>query len=216
MPGYTVQTSSVRVGGVDYRIRALSDKQQFADASGAAERAGISSATWPLFGVLWPAGLVLAEEMSGFPVSGKRVLEIGCGLGLSSLVLQRRGADITASDHHPLAEEFLKANAVLNGLAEVPFRIAQWSGPNPDLGTFDLIIGGDVLYERDHVGLLAGFLDLHARPEAEILITDPGRSHANALSRALAAQGYQCSEERRAFEPGEQPPFRGRLLRYRR
>jgi predicted nicotinamide N-methyase len=82
MPGYTVQTSSVRVGGADYRIRALSDKQQFADDAGVAERAGISSATWPLFGVLWPAGLVLAEEMSEFPVSGKRVLEIGCGLGL--------------------------------------------------------------------------------------------------------------------------------------
>ena len=89
MPGYTVATTSVWVGGIDYLIRALSDKQQFADAGGAAERAGISSATWPLFGVLWPAGLVLAEEMSSFPVAGKRVLEIGCGLGLSSLVLNR-------------------------------------------------------------------------------------------------------------------------------
>jgi len=216
MPGYTVHTTTVRVGGTEYLVRGLSDKQQFSDDSGAAERAGISSATWPLFGVLWPAGLVLAEEMSSFPVAGKRVLEIGCGLGLSSLVLQRRGADITASDHHPLAEEFLLANAVLNGLREVRFRLAQWSGPNPDLGTFDLIIGGDVLYERDHVGLLAGFIALHAKPEAEILITDPGRSHANALSRALAAQGFQCLESRRAFEPGELPPFRGRLLHYHR
>jgi len=216
MPGYTVATTSVRVGGADYLVRALSDKQQFSDAGGVAERAGISSATWPLFGVLWPAGLVLAEEMSRFPVAGKRVLEIGCGLGLSSLVLQRRGADITASDHHPLAEEFLSANAALNGLAKVPFRIAQWSGPNPDLGRFDLIIGGDVLYERDHVGLLAGFIALHAGAEAEILISDPGRNHANALSRALAAQGFECTQTRRAFEPGEAPPFRGRLLHYRR
>ncbi len=135
MPGYTVHITSVRIGGTDYRVRALTDKQQFSDASGAAERAGISSATWPLFGVLWPAGLVLAEEMSSFPIAGKRVLEIGCGLGLSSLVLKRRGADITASDHHPLAEEFLLANVALNGLPEVPFRLAQWSGPNPDLGT---------------------------------------------------------------------------------
>jgi len=216
MPGYSVQTTSLSIGGIDYRIRALSDKQQFADADGSAERAGISSATWPLFGVLWPAGRVLAEEMSHFPVAGKRVLEIGCGLGLPSLVLKRRGADITASDHHPLAGEFLSANAVLNGLAPVPFRLAQWSGPNPDLGTFDLIIGADVLYERAHAGLLAGFLALHARPEAEILITDPGRSHGNALSRALAAQGFECSESRRAFEPGEFSPFRGRLLAYRR
>lgn len=216
MPGYRVHTTTVHIGDVDYTIRALSDKQQFADADGEAERAGISSANWPIFGVLWPAGSVLAEEMCTFAVAGKRVLEIGCGLGLSSLVLQGRGADITASDHHPLAAEFLAANAILNDLPPIAFRIAQWSGPNPDLGSFDLIIGGDVLYQRDHVGLLSGFLAEHARPEAEILITDPGRNHGNALNRALAAQGYECAEQRRRFEASETPPFRGRLLSYRR
>lgn len=216
MPGYSVDTSTIQIGKVDYRIRALSDKQQFADPDGEAERAGISSATWPIFGVLWPAGAVLAEEMSSFPIAGKRVLEIGCGLGLSSLVLQGRGADITASDHHPLAGEFLAANALLNGLPPIAFRIAQWSGPNPELGLFDLIIGSDVLYQRDHAELISGFLAKHAKPVAEILITDPGRNHGNALNRAMAAQGYECAEERRRFEAGESPPFRGRLLRYRR
>lgn len=216
MTGYSVHTSTVQIGGIDYLIRALSDKQQFADPDGEAERAGISSATWPLFGVLWPAGRVLAEVMSTFPVDGLRVLEIGCGLGLSSLVLKRRGADITASDHHPLAGEFLAANTDLNGQAPIAFRIAQWAGPNPDLGAFDLIIGGDVLYERDHVALLSSFFAAHARPSAQIVISDPGRGHGNALTRALAAQGYQCSEQRRRFDPCESAPFRGRLLHYRR
>lgn len=216
MPGYDVLTSTVPIGGIDYFIRALSDKQQFSDRDGAAERAGISSATWPLFGVLWPAGAVLAEEMSQFDIVGKRVLEIGCGLGLSSLVLHKRRADVTASDHHPLAGEFLAANAILNGLSPVPFRVAQWSGPNPDLGRFDLIIGSDVLYERDHVAMLALFFAEHAKPVAQILITDPGRSHGNALNRALADQGYECSERRCRFEASESPPFRGRLLSYSR
>jgi predicted nicotinamide N-methyase len=216
MPGYSVHTTTVRIGEIDFLIRSLSDKQQFADPDGDAERAGISSSNWPIFGVLWPAGSVLAEEMCTFSVAGKRVLEIGCGLGLSSLVLQVRGADITATDHHPLAGEFLAANAELNGLPPIAFRIAQWSGPNPDLGSFDLIIGSDVLYQRDHVPLLTEFLAEHARPEAEILIADPGRNHGNALNRALAAQGYECGEQRLRFEESESPPFRGRLLSYRR
>lgn len=216
MPGYDVHTTSLRIGGFEYLIRGLSDKQQFADPHGHAELAGISSAAWPLFGVLWPAGAVLAETVSSIPVAGKRILEVGCGLGLSSLVLQRRGADITASDRHPLAGEFLARNAALNSLPPVAFRIAQWTGPNPGLGTFDLIIGADILYERDHVALLSAFFALHANPVAEILITDPGRGHGNALNRALAAQGYLCSEVRSGFEAGEKPPFRGRLLRYRR
>jgi len=103
MPGYTTRRLTVRLGGHDYRIRALSDRQQFADPTGAAERAGISSALWCLFGQVWPAGRVLAEAMCSFDIAGKRILELGCGLGLSSLVLQRRHADVTASDHHPLA-----------------------------------------------------------------------------------------------------------------
>ncbi len=54
--------------------------------------------------------------MCEFPIAGKRILEVGCGIGLCSLVLQQRGADITASDYHPVAEKFLRHNTDLNGL----------------------------------------------------------------------------------------------------
>src|SRR3546814_7889105 len=50
MNGYLTRTVTVCVGGRDYSIRALSDLQQFSDQDGAAERAGISSALWSLFG----------------------------------------------------------------------------------------------------------------------------------------------------------------------
>jgi predicted nicotinamide N-methyase len=206
MPGYSVHTSIVPIGGIDYLIRALSDKQQYSDRDGDAERAGISSASWPLFGVLWPAGSVLAEAMSAIDIAGKRILEIGCGLGLSSLVLHRRQADITASDHHPRAGDFLAANALLNGLGPVPFSQVDWAGPNPGLGRFDLIIGSDVLYERGHAKLLALFFAEHAKPRAQVLIADPGRNHGNALNRAMADQGYDCSERRCQFEADESPP----------
>ena len=214
--GYKVETSTLRIGAVDYRIRALSDRQQFSDPDGSAERAGVSPASWPLFGVVWPAGRALAEAMTGFPVAGKRVLELGCGLGLASLVLQRRGADITASDHHPLAGEFLRANAELNGLPPIAFRNVAWGQAHPELGRFDLIIASDVLYERNHPEELAGFLGLHAQPAAEIVIADPGRGRCGQLGRRLAAGGFVASEQHLAFASGETPPFRGRIVTYRR
>ena len=166
MPGYATRLLTLRFGGLDYRIRALSNLQQFADPHGRAERAGISSAQWSLFGQVWPAGRMLAQAMSGFEVAGKRILELGCGLGLASLVLQRRQADITASDHHPLAEEFLTYNAALNGLPAPAYLDLAWSLPQPGLGHFDLIIGSDVLYERGHAEQLSSLLSRHARPEA--------------------------------------------------
>ncbi len=216
MPGYQTHTRTHCYGGRDLLIRSLIDVQQFADPDHHAERAGISSAQWSLFGHAWPAGRVLAEVMATHDLTGQRILEIGCGLGLASLVLRQRGADITASDHHPLAEVFLAYNAALNNLPAVPYRTLRWDVANDTLGDFDLIIGSDVLYERSHAGLLAALLPRHARAASDVLITDPGRGNSAAFTRALVAQGYVASELRSAMQPGEHPPFRGRVLHYQR
>jgi predicted nicotinamide N-methyase len=216
---YEVDTVSYRVGDHDYRLRTLRDRQQFSDPEGVAERAGVAPASWPLFGIVWPSGHALAEAMSTFPVEGKRILEVGCGIGLSSLVLWRRKADITASDYQPLAEEFLQFNAALNDLPPLPFHVADWGRPHPALGRFDLIIGADILYERGQPALLAGFLERHAQPRCEVVIADPGRRQWSEFSRLMAAQGYTVTETRVVLDkdssPGEGVP-RGRLALFSR
>lgn len=216
MSGYRTRQLVVRLGGHDFTIRALSDLQQFADPLGIADRLGISSAQWSLFGQVWPSGRVLAEAMCGFEIAGKRILEIGCGLGLSSLVLQRRKADITASDQHPLARLFLERNARLNQLPALAYRELSWAIPDHQLGRFDLLIGSDILYERRHIELLAALLERHALQRAEIVFTDPGRGNSAPFTRALAEQGYSVTEVRSRFNENDTPPFRGRLLSYRR
>lgn len=216
MSGYRTRQLVVTIDGQDYRIRALSDLQQFSDPLQVAELLGISSAQWSLFGQVWPSSRILAEVMATIEIAAKRILEIGCGLGLSSLVLQRRKADITASDHHPLAQSFLARNARLNGLPELLYCELQWSLPHAELGRFDLLIGSDILYERGHAGLLAEVIERHALPASEVILADPGRGNSATLTRALAVQGYACTETRSEPQPGETPPNRGRLLHYRR
>lgn len=217
MPGYATKMVTVRIADVDYRLWVLADNQQFADDDGAAERAGISSANWPLFGQLWPAGAVLASYMAGLAIADKHILEIGCGMGLSSLVLQHRGADITASDQHPLAAMFLARNCVENGLAPISYRAAGWGdSTNGDLGRFDLIIASDILYERGHADAVARFLQQHAAASCEFILTDPGRGQAPRLCKALLLQGYAYTERRLAFASSETAPFKGRLLHFSR
>lgn len=216
MPGYTTRILTITVGGHDYRIRALSDLQQFADPTGRAQRAGIHSSLWSLFGQIWPSGQVLADTMDRFDITGKRVLELGCGLGLASLVLAHRGADVVASDHHPLAESFLAYNAGLNDLPALHYRDLPWELPDTTLGRFDLIIGSDVLYERGHAHQIATMMERHARPSAELLLTDPGRGNVGAFSRAMAVQGYTVDEAYGLFDDESDAPGRGRLLRYTR
>lgn len=216
MPGYDTHIRTLDFGGHAYRIRSLVDPQQYSDPDGAAERQGISSAQWSLFGHLWPCSRLLAETMTDYAIADRRILEVGCGLGLASLVLHGRGADITASDCHPLAEVFLAYNAALNALSAVRYRTLAWATDNDALGRFDLIIGSDVLYERGQAELLAAFLARHAQPACEVLIADPGRGNGGSFTRALAAQGYVGSEQRGRMDDDDLPPYRGRLLRYTR
>jgi len=217
MPGYAIKLLTVRIADVDYRLWVLADKQQFADADGAAARTGISSANWPLFGQLWPAGAVLATYLAGLPMAGRHILEIGCGMGLSSLLLQRRGGDITASDQHPLAAAFLARNCAENGLPPIPFVAAGWGDTAATaLGRFDLIVASDILYERGHADAVAAFLHQHAAAACEFILTDPGRGQAPRLCKALLLQGYAYTERRLAFASAETAPFKGRLLHFTR
>lgn len=217
MPGYEVKFGQVAVaGGADLEVRSLRDRQQYADPQGEAAAAGISPACWPLFGQVWPSAQKLADLMQGWEIDGRRILEIGCGLALASMVIHRRHGDITASDCHPLTETFLQANLLLNHLPALSYRTGNWGRTNPLLGEFDLIIGSDVLYERDHPLLLADFLQLHAAPRAEILIIDPNRSNRGAFNRRMAVHDFTLEESAITAPLADGTPYRGRLLRYRR
>ncbi len=229
MPGYALKQESVPVlGAAALHISSLLDREQFSDPLGHALAVGISSGNWPLFGMVWPSGLQLAAAMALRPLhAGESILEIGCGLALASLVCHRRGALVTASDCHPLAGTFLLENLRLNGLAPMRYCHGDWSHvptqlPEQDLapkvqGRFDLIMGSDVLYERDDGGALPNFIERHAMPVSEVLIVDPERGNRAAFTRRLKNLGFELEETLLRDEAvADEPLYRGRLLRYRR
>ncbi|MBI4990101.1 MAG: SAM-dependent methyltransferase [Rhodocyclales bacterium] len=217
MPGYQVKFQRVGVAGSDdMDIRSLLDRQQYADPLGEARAAGISPASWPLFGQLWPSAEKLADLMQAWEIGSRRVLEIGCGLGLASLVVHRRGGDITASDCHPLAEAFLQENLLLNKLPAMKYLPGDWARANQALGEFDLIIGSDVLYEPGLPQLLAAFIERHAAWSSEVLIVDPNRGNRIAFNRCMARLGFGLSERQIDAPLHDGSPYRGRLLHYRR
>ncbi len=211
---YQLKFETVSGSGGELQLRSLLDRQQFFDPLGEAEREGISSAAWPLFGLLWPSGRVLAHVMQTFELGGKRILELGCGLGLASLVIHRRGGDITASDCHPLAADFLRENLKLNHLPVMKYQTGNWSRLNPLLGRFDLIIGSDVLYDRGQPQVLSQFIDLHAQPDVEVLIVDPDRGNRASFNRNMDLRGYSHTETPISMLPGTGGKYKGRLLRY--
>jgi predicted nicotinamide N-methyase len=130
----------------------------------------------PYWAELWPAATALAAALP--EVAGLRVVELGCGLGLPSLVAAAQGANVTASDWAVDAVELLRANAARNGL-ELRAEVRDWREPWHE--RFDLALAADVLYERRNVEPLlarlrelapAAYVGLAGRPyEAEFLAT---------------------------------------------
>jgi predicted nicotinamide N-methyase len=199
-----------RVGGLVFELATLADLDEAVDraiadqAMADLERAGSppegtpGSDLCPYFGVLWPAARALAEELArrGAALAGKRVLELGCGLALPSLVAARLGARVTAADLHPAVPDYLARNLARNALPgdAVEFVALDWRAAG--LGrTFDLVVSSDVLYEAGHPAPLARALAAHVAPRGEILLADPARAYLQACVDELARAGFRAELE---------------------
>lgn len=215
-PPYLTQNETVTVSDIDYQIRSLKNRQQFCDDQQQADALGISSASWPLFGMLWPASRILAAAVSVMPLTGKRVLEIGCGIALTSIVLHKLGFDITASDYHPLTKEFLDQNIASNLLPPIQFLTGNWEAANPLLGKFDVIVGSDVLYEPAHPGRVSAFIDRHSSHDVKVIIVDPNRGNRTLFTKKMAALGYLHHFEHFDTLATGVTGCKGRILHYNR
>lgn len=216
MTPFRIRYQTIEFDDIDIHVRSLRDRQQFYDPSGEAEALGISSAQWSLFGVVWESSEVLARKMASFDIQGKRILEVGCGMALSSLLLNYREADITATDYHPEAAQFLSANTRLNRGRKIPFLRTGWGDLEDDLGRFDVVIGADLLYEKQHIELLSGFINRHANPHCEVIIVDPGRGHHALFSKKMQHLGYSHSQYKPQPAGCSTTLFKGQVLNYLR
>jgi predicted nicotinamide N-methyase len=128
----------------------------------------------PYWAELWPSGEALARRLSGRALRGARILELGCGLGLPSMVAARAGARVLATDWSDAAVALLRVNALANDI-ELQVARVDWSTPGALVAQapFDLVLAADVLYEQRNVELL---LSLLPQLGDEIWLADPGRA----------------------------------------
>jgi predicted nicotinamide N-methyase len=140
----------------------------------------------PYWAELWPSGLALARAVAALDVSGLRVLELGCGLGLPSLVAAAGGADVLATDWADDAVELLRRNAARNGIALRVERV-RWDEPErlECEGPWQLVLGADLLYEARNAQQLESLLP---RLGGEVLLAEPGRPYAKEFLRRFGAE----------------------------
>lgn len=195
MNHYETKTETIAIADISFEITSLKDKTQFYDPEGQAESLGISSAMWPIFGLVWPSSIVLAKIINNFDLDNKRILEVGCGIAVASIVASSKNADITASDYHPLTKTLLTENINANNLTSIKYFHGDWRYPITTEGKFDLIIGSDLLYEVLHAKQLATFINCHLTENGLVILVDPGRRTAKKIKKCMTVLGFDCCLE---------------------
>ena len=145
----------------------------------------------PFWTQLWPSGTALARAVTGRPLAGRRVLELGCGLGLVSVAAALAGADVLAVDRSPEAVTFAAANAARNG-ATVATAVCAFDQPEPLLAEapWDLVLAADVLYEQRNIPVLLWLLPRLVAPGGEAWLADPGRNGLDKFLSGADATGW--------------------------
>jgi predicted nicotinamide N-methyase len=143
--------------------------------AGAVEWAPIA----PYWSVLWRSGVALGRELDGVPLRGKRVVELGCGLAVPSIVAARAGAAGLAADSCAEALALVARNARENDV-RLETAAVDWEEPAELVkrAPFDLVLAADILYEQASV---APLLSLLPRLAPEAWLADPGRPAADAF-----------------------------------
>ena len=158
----------------------------------------------PYWADVWPSSIVLAGKLLELNGRGKTALELGCGVGLSTLAATSAGFDVLSTDYYEDALDVTRANVFRNLGKIARTRLVDWRHLPLDLGTFDLIFASDVLYETEYAELLPILFRGLLAPTGIALIADPGRVAAPVFVEACAKHGLVIQEkETRPFEVGD-------------
>jgi predicted nicotinamide N-methyase len=157
----------------------------------------------PFWAFAWPGGQALARYLLDHPglVSGRSVLDVGCGSGLVAIAAAKAGAAaVVASDTDPFARTAVQLNARANRVAVSMVRDVLASTYQADV-----VLAGDVWYEQGLSNLVMSFLDRAAVAGAEVLAGDIGRRyfprdrfHPVASYQVPASRALESAEAMRA------------------
>ncbi len=150
----------------------------------------------PFWAFAWAGGQALARHLLDRPglVAGRRVLDLASGSGLVAVAAALAGARVVeANDVDAFALQAVALNAEANGV-EVDVRPGDLVG-GPDAG-WDVVLAGDVSYERDMAARMTGWLRGLARRGATVLLGDPGRAYlARDLLEEVAVYAVPVTRE---------------------
>ena len=134
----------------------------------------------PYWAFAWAGGQALARYVLDHraEIAGKRVIDLASGSGLVAIAAALAGAaPVMAADIDAFTEAAITLNGDANGVYIDILTHDLLDEPAPTVARHDVILVGDLFYERDTAARALAFLDRNAAAGARVLIGDPGRSY---------------------------------------
>jgi predicted nicotinamide N-methyase len=157
----------------------------------------------PYWADLWPSAQILANEVAIMRLSGQRVLELGCGLGVVAIGAAMAGAEVTATDYYDDALLFAASNVATATGRAISTRMVNWVAMPDDLGKFDVVLASDVLYEHRYASMVADAIAKTLVRGGEAIVADPGRIALDEFLEECRDRGLTSEPDPRPYVDGE-------------
>lgn len=179
---YALAEATYKVAGFSLRITSVADSYALLDRI--SPEAFVKDEQMPYWAEIWPSSFVLssylAEEVG---IEGQRGVELGAGVGVVAIAMRKAGASMCVTDYAIEAIDFIKVNALQNGIAlDARFGVAQLDWRDVRLEEkFDFVCAADVLYERRNLLPILLAIEKLLKPGGTAYIADPRRQIASGF-----------------------------------
>lgn len=158
----------------------------------------------PYWADIWPSSMMLAERLLEEKGAGRSLIELGCGSGLCACAAAISGFDVLATDYYEDALAFTELNTRVNAGRPARTRHVDWSAIPTDLGTFDVVLAADVMYEPRYPAMVANAMDRLISQGGHALVADPGRiAFPDFITECSARNLAITRKDHRDFRSGE-------------
>jgi predicted nicotinamide N-methyase len=156
----------------------------------------------PYWSEIWPSGVVLAGVIAREPyaLQGRRVLELGPGVGVTAMCALQAGADLVLADSESGSLLFSAFNCLDQASLEPTTVRVNWRRPSATFFElagkgFSLVLAADALYEDEDVKPFKALVERIVAPGGELWLAEPGRDPAERFVKLMRKRGWNGIDE---------------------
>ena len=192
---YALTFDRLKVGGNTIRLLKVADLEEFLD--GKDPLANVSE--FPFWIRLWDAAMILSYVLGAqTDTEGKRLLELGAGLGAPGLAAAAAGFDVTLSDYEDIIMDFQKVSAAASGLNNVGFRHLDWLNP-PEIEPFDVLAGAEILFRDEFFEPLLNIFKTCLKPDGLIYLAHDSKRQSLGKFLKIAQSDFDIALKEQSF-----------------